>query len=142
MSKKMLALVIVMSVAALIALLAVARGGFWWPYRVDVDLPGPYVLRASEHKEQLHIGLDTGKILVTRVDAVVVDVGWDGQYIVASQRPPDEPGGELSYYYIAVGEGTRGRPEDVTGPLTEDEFNGAKQDLGLPEFTLHYSELR
>jgi hypothetical protein len=111
---------------------------------IDEHLIGPYELVAVDDEEQLCVGYrnDAGGG-TNRIDAVVIDVGWNESYIVAARRPVGQPGGELSYYYLDIAKDTPISAYDaVTGPLTEAEFEAAKTALDLPEFTLHYPELR
>lgn len=92
-----------------------------------------------DDEEQLGIFYDnTG-----RIGPVVIDVGWDHRYIVATRRTPGRPGGERFYYYLEIAKDTPASSYGaVTGPLTEGEFETAKAALGLPDFSLHYPELR
>lgn len=112
---------------------------------IRVQLPGNYVLIAVDSAEQLHVGWDAEQGFRTVVPAVVVQAGWNDHYIVAANRTEGISGGPLSYYYIDLNY----RPESgafadrgVAGPFTEAEFLKAKNDLGLPEFTLRYPKLR
>jgi hypothetical protein len=111
---------------------------------IDEHLIGPYRLLAVDDKENCSVVYDDGGPGVgVRIGPVVVDAGWDSRYIVATCRPQGEPGGPLSYYYLDIAKDTVGAGRKaVTGPLTEEEFAAAKAELGLPEFTLHYPELR
>jgi hypothetical protein len=126
--------------------LVLARYFYVPPNVIDVDLGGPYRLYAPDYEDQLVILYDRGDgLLVGRIGDVVVDVGWNDAYVVATRRPPDQPGGELSYYYIDIAKetgGGDGGDGTVVGPLTQREFEEAKAALGLPEFTLHYPQLR
>jgi hypothetical protein len=114
----------------------------WDP--IDEPLVGPYRLIAIEKTENCAVVYDDGGPgLSHRVNAVVVDVGWDNRYLVATSRPQGKPGGPLSYYYLDMAEDTPASGfRAVTGPLTEAEFAQAKAELGLPDFTLHHPELR
>jgi hypothetical protein len=110
---------------------------------IDEHLVGPYRLLAIEEMENLAVVYDGRVGVGYRIGPVVVDVGWDSRYIVASCRPQGEPGGPLSYYYLDIARDTIGSGRNaVTGPLTLEQFEVAKAELGLPEFTLHYPELR
>jgi hypothetical protein len=113
---------------------------------IDEPIIGPYKLYAQDDAEQSAVVYDIGGgAYIYRVDPVVVDVGWNDSYIVATSRLPDSPGGELSYYYIDIakdGEYGGDREGAVVGPLTEARFEAAKSGLSLPEFTVHYPKLR
>jgi hypothetical protein len=90
--------------------LVLARYFYVPPNVIDVDLGGPYRLYAPDYEDQLVILYDRGDgLLVGRIGDVVVDVGWNDAYVVATRRPPDQPGGELSYYYIDIAKGSSKR---------------------------------
>jgi hypothetical protein len=130
--------------AALLAALVACSGCFAGLDPIDEHLVGPYRLLAIESRDNLAIVYDDEDPGVFfKIRPVVVDVGWDSRYIVAICRPQGEPGGPLSYYYLDIAKDTLpGGRNAVTGPLTLEEFEAAKVELGLPEFTLHYPDLR
>jgi hypothetical protein len=113
--------------------------------RFDRHLVGPYYLVAADVPEQLNVTYQgSGGMGWGRIGPVVIDAGWDERYIVATCRDVEDRGGELSYYYLDIAKDPGGMYFDgaATGPLTREEFAAAKDALGLPEFTLHYPELR
>jgi len=112
---------------------------------IHEHVTGPYILIAIDVDEQLSVSRDEGHgISIDRIGPVVIDVGWNTNYIVATVRPKKKPGTPLSYYFldIAKDSGTGNQYQAVTGPLTKDEFEKAKQKLGLPEFSRHFAKLR
>jgi hypothetical protein len=82
----------------------------------------------------------------------VFAAGANRQYLVAARRVRASAFGEaprnlgaIEYYYVVrvADEAEHGLPEkNIVGPLTEREFNDAKQRLMLPEFTHVFDELR
>jgi hypothetical protein len=110
---------------------------------VNKQLVGPYRLFALDHKEELSVVYDCGDgLLLGRIDNVIIDIGWNERFVVASRRPESNPGGALTYYYIDIAkDGPGGPPEGaVVGPLSKEQFDAAKAALDLPDFTLHYPE--
>jgi len=108
-------------------------------------LAGPYVLIAIDVDEQLSVSRDEGNgISIGRIGPVVTDVGWNTNYIVAAVRPEKKPGTPSTYYFLDIAKDSSSgdQYQAVTGPLTKDEFEKAKQKLGLPEFTRHFPKLR
>jgi hypothetical protein len=129
----------------LVAGCAVVGAGCFAPRdAIREELIGPYALLAVDSREQLKVVYDTGSgLLVHRIGPVVVDAGFDERYVVTACRPEGKPGGDLSYYYIDIAMDTpSSRYEAVNGPFSGEEFEDAKAVLDLPEFTLHYPELR
>jgi hypothetical protein len=47
-----------------------------------------------------------GGLYLYRVDPVVVDVGWDNSYIIATRRPPGQPRGVLFYCCVDIAKDT------------------------------------
>jgi hypothetical protein len=62
-------------------------------------------------------------------------VGYDHQYIVAQQRPHDDPA-RTNFYYLHIVR------DEVTGPLTESEFAVKKAELSLPDFNRPIKTIR
>jgi hypothetical protein len=109
-------------------------------------LTGPYILIAVDVDEQLSVSRDEGNgISIGRIGPVVTDVGWNTNYIVAAVRPEKKPGTSPSFYFLDIAKdaaNTGDQYQAVTGPLSKDEFEKAKQKLGLPEFSRHFPQLR
>jgi hypothetical protein len=109
-------------------------------------LTGPYILIAIDVDEQLSVSRDEGHgISIGRIGPVVTDVGWNTNYIVAAVRPEKRPGTPPSFYFLDIAKDavdTGDQYQAVTGPLSKDEFEKAKQKLGLPEFSRHFPSLR
>jgi len=112
---------------------------------IHEGLTGPYILIAVDADEQLSVSRYVGDgISIGRIGPVVTDAGWNTNYIVAAVRPEGKPGTPPSYYYLDIAkDSTVGdQYQAVTGPLSKDEFDKAKQKLGLPEFSRHFPRLR
>lgn len=112
---------------------------------IDRQLVGDYYLSAVERKEELTVvyrGTDRSRFVLT--PSPVVDVGWNDRYTVVAVRIGERRGGEISYFYIDTQKPPL--PADlfrgVVGPLKEDELQRARTALALPQFTVHYPELR
>ena len=108
-------------------------------------LTGPYILIAVDSDEQLCVSQNVGNgISLDKIGPVVTDAGWNTNYIVAAVRPEGKPGTLPSFYYLDIAKDTNIADQyyAVTGPLSKDEFDKAKQKLGLPEFTRHFPDLR
>jgi hypothetical protein len=123
----------------------------------DEHLGGPYRLVAVDEMEQMGICRSvpdgSGDCVGDGLPSdTVFAAGINAQYLVAARRATRDPFGEapknpgaIEYYYVVrtAGEGGRGPPpENIVGPLTEPDFNRARQELGLPEFTRVFEELR
>lgn len=104
-----------------------------------------YILMAVDSDEQLSISHEEGSgIAIGRIGPVVTDAGCNAKYIVATVRPPGQPGTPPKYYYLEIekdrGEGNQ--LQAVTGPLSKEEFEQAKKKLDLPAFSRHFDSLR
>ena len=112
---------------------------------INERLTGPYRLIAIDADDQLNVArYEGGGISVGRIGPVVTDAGSNQRYIVAAVRPEDRPGAAPSFYYLDIAKDTNkgDQYQAVTGPLSKDEFDKAKQKLGLPDFTRHFPHLR
>lgn len=80
---------------------------------------------------------DTGAS-IGRVDAVVVAVGSNDNYVVAKQIPVGES--SASYYYIDKNkDGEYLNQSEITqGPFTENKFAQLQKELGLPKFSKEF----
>lgn len=130
-------------VAVLMLLCALGVSGCFFD-AISRDVVYPYRLLAVDDPEYLAVMRDPnhdGGVL--RIAPTVVEVGWDDRYLVAARRP-GEPGSDLLYYYIDMAKDDGGGPSDdfIFGPFTEQEFAVLKTEMNLPEFTVHYPELR
>lgn len=130
--------------AAFVLILVLGSSGCFFDI-ISRDLVGPYRLHAGDNAENLAVVYDPDKNGgVLRVGATIVEVGWDDRYLVAANR--DEPGGDLSYYYLDMGKDHVGGISDsegiLFGPFTEEEFRSLKAEIALPEFTVRYPDLR
>ena len=72
---------------------------------------------------------------IGRVDAEVIAVGSDANYVVAKQKLTET--GSVSYYYIDRSKDVKylNADEVTQGPFSEVRFAQLKADLGLPEFS-------
>jgi hypothetical protein len=93
----------------------------------DEPLVGPYSLIAVDTAEDISICRKEGKGATGRIPATVVAVGYDQHYIVAQQRPHNDPA-RTNFYYLHIGK------DEVTGPLTVGEFAVKQAELSLPDF--------
>jgi len=109
-------------------------------------LTGPFVFVVVYGAEELRsvARYEGHGISVGRIGPVVTDAGWSTNYIVAAVRPEGKPGTAPSYFYLDIAkDSTVGdQYQAVTSPLAKDEFDKAKQKLGLPEFSRHFPNLR
>jgi hypothetical protein len=130
-------------VAFLAALFSVAIGGGFFD-AIHRPLVGPYILIAVDSDEQLSVGYDLGNgCSIGRIGSVVTDVGWNSDYIVATVRPPEKPGASPSYYYLDIKRDSKwGGVQAVTGPLSLTDYERAKRNLNLPDFTRSFPQLR
>src|SRR5690348_6880621 len=109
-------------------------------------ITGSYVLIAVDVDEQLSVARKVAfGGYVERIGPVVTDIGWNRQYIVAAVRPPGTPGVPPVFYYLDMRKDSEypgNQHAAVTGPLSNQEFDQAKRNLGLPDFTRHFPKLR
>jgi hypothetical protein len=139
-----LILVYVPIISVLAALFNVAIGGGFFD-AIHQPMVGPYILIAVKSDEQLCVGYDIGNgCSIGRIGPVVTDAGWDSAYIVAAVRPPGKPQARPSYYYLEINRDSKwgNNSEAVTGPLSQAEFDLAKQKLNLPDFSRSFPHLR
>lgn len=66
------------------------------------------------------------------LDATVFAVGWDGRIAVAKQHPSGNPG--VTNYYI-LDSRKNWKNGEVTGPLTQAEFEKKSKESPLPRFS-------
>ncbi len=112
---------------------------------VNVELVYPYRLLGADSLEAACVVYHPDHhVAAVRIPAVVTAVGWNERYLVASNRPVGDPGGELSYYYIDMDKDHVGGVTDsvVAGPMSKSEFDSAGKELGLPALSLEFPELR
>ena len=71
---------------------------------------------------------------------MVFAYGWNDDFIIAKQHPrdPNERDkidvGTTHWYIVEVKtEDVRAKPEDIHGPLTEEEFRQSRVRLGVPD---------
>jgi hypothetical protein len=138
--------ILVRVTAALVGLLCVIGLAGCLFDLISRDLVGPYRLFAGDNSEELAVVYDPDNNGGTlRVGSTVIEVGWDDRYLVAANRR-GEPGSDLSYYYLDMTKDHIGGISEsegiLFGPFTEEEFKSLKAEIGLPEFSVHYPELR
>lgn len=110
----------------------------------DELIIGPYRLVAVDLDEQMSISYDLGGgSAVGRIDQTVFAYGFDERFIVAKQHPNNDRS-LTRYFFLEIAKDSKyAEPSDsVTGPLTLEEFEGATERLGLPEFTRTIEALR
>ena len=75
---------------------------------------------------------------IGRVEAEVIAVGSNEQYVVAKQKPIG--GGTISYFYIERAKDHKylSWDEITHGPFSESVFLRLKADLGLPDFSREF----
>jgi hypothetical protein len=135
---------------------ALGLGGCWQSFVHDETLDGPYRLVAvdvmddmvlcwsapDDHEVCSEDGLPGGK---------VVAAGANKRFVVAARRPNLAPFGEpprfgsnIEYYYVirTADEAVRPpEPKQIIGPLTGNQFAGAKRSLGLPDFSRKFDDI-
>ena len=101
----------------------------------DEQIVGPYRLIATDVSEKMHVAYSGAKGSVVCIPQTVFAIGWDDRYIVAKQHPRDDRG-ITNFYFLDISRGsaTNDPVASVIGPLTEDEFEYHREELGLPEF--------
>ncbi len=130
---------------AIVTSLSVWFGSACFSNAIRVELAYPYRLLGADSLEAASIlyypDHDGG---CERVPAVVTAVGWNARYLVASRRPPGDPGGELSYYYVDMEKDHPGGVTEavVVGPMSKSDFDAVSEELGLPTLSTEFPELR
>ncbi len=99
----------------------------------EEDLVNGYAVWAADVKEQaMIVRKGKGGSASTRiVQPMVFAYGWNDDFILAKQHPEKKDGKvdtSLTYWYII-----EIAPNDVHGPLNEDEFRKLKNNLKVPE---------
>lgn len=147
---------VVVALGALLVLAASACipfGGFVY----DLRLGGPYRLVAVDTMDQMIVCRDMGTLGDCVGDmlpsATVFAAGIDDEHLVIGRRVTREPFvdrpanyGEIEFYYVVrtadEAEPAGLRQENIIGPLTQSEFESAKAEFDLPEFSRVFDELR
>jgi hypothetical protein len=113
-----------------------------WEYKKK--LTGDYALLAVDVREQMNISkMLPGGDAVGVVRATVFAVGWNDDFIIAQQHPPNSDisnGPRVTNFYIL-----RTSDEELWGPLTADQFRMERANQGVPsdlDFTLVFQDLK
>lgn len=79
-----------------------------------------------------------GGMSIGRVEAEVIAVGSNDEYVVAKQR--DRVTGNISYFYIERSKDDRyyNGNEIIQGPFSESRFSELKLELNLPGFSKEF----
>jgi hypothetical protein len=98
------------------------------------QLVGPYKLVANDKIDQMAVVRTIGEDALPCIDPTVFSVGFNDRYLVARQHP-DNDRAVTNYYYIDLQHETVDPNANVHGPMTLEQFQAKKTELGLPEFT-------
>ncbi len=118
------------TIVVLLLLLGACDSGELWrdpPYAVYwIDTPDNVELVRDIESTSASIG---------RVQARVIAVGGDDQFVVAKRVDPQT--GEISYFYIDRSlDGTYLNQDEITeGPFSEQQYRLLKAELRLPDFS-------
>ena len=107
-------------------------------------LTGPYRLSATDSDLQMHVSYKlTSGDTVGRIPETVFSVGWNDRYIVAKQYPKNNRA-ITNYFYLEIARDNEyaDPSESVTGPLSADEFEKKRSELGLPVFSRTIEHLK
>lgn len=100
-------------------------------------LNGPYYLTAMDAKEDMEIQyVDKEDYAFSIIRATVFAVGGNKDFIIAKQHPRDTSGNIdkkiVNYFIIPVKRRiSTSMEKNIFGPLTLEEFNQKKRELGL-----------
>jgi len=111
---------------------------------INRHLFGNYYLTAPDDDVQLGLtykepGDENGFVGI--IEQTVFAVGYNKEYIIAKQHPPNK---EITNYYILpIKNGDLPKNEDLIGPLTQKEFEQKKEELKIKnlDFTIVYKNL-
>lgn len=112
-----------------------------WVYGCDAHrerLVGPYELVAIDTKDQMHVAYALGNgDSVGRIPETVYSAGFNNRYIVAKQHPNGNRA-VTAYWYLEIDQDKKyaDPKESVRGPMDLKEFEKAKAQKGLPEFSI------
>jgi len=104
---------------------------------------GRYSVAWIDTSENLELYRDVGEKgdggSIGLIDAVVLAVGINDNYVIAKRRPTTSQT-PIQFYVLDRSKDTLAadRVDFITGPLTASEFMALKQVLGLPEFSKHF----
>lgn len=99
----------------------------------------PYQVMWIDHSSNRTLNCSVGDGgSVRRVSEEVIAVGSNESYIVAKQKDPTDS--TISYFYVERTKDSKYKNMDqiTKGPLTEQEFDKLKSDLGFPEFSKEF----
>ena len=117
----------------------------------DEKLTGPYHLVAVDEMGQMSLcrELDDGNCAGDGLpDETVFAAGADQRFVTLARHPrkwPDPADRSTTEYYYLIRTSTEARglpPENVKGPLTQQQFELEKRRLGLPDFSRVFNELK
>jgi hypothetical protein len=99
-----------------------------------------YYLVSTDYDNQttsLEYKLDESGDYVGVIDEMVFEAGFDNKYIIAKQHPrnfPSPPNKLITNYYIIsiVDTPTLSPEKGVIGPLTQQNFDIKRKELGIP----------
>lgn len=106
----------------------------------DVELPNNYsLIRSSSHSISVKKQTGEGEWESDTIPEKVTEIAWNNEYILAKQlglkvKDPDVsaeykiPDESKVYYWILKVE-----DDSVFGPLSEEEFDKKKDELGVPK---------
>ncbi|GAB4043438.1 hypothetical protein [Spirosoma jeollabukense] len=115
----------------------------------EKQLNGPYYLEAYNDYNEMSIGIEDKEIRVGVIKATVFAIGQTDQFIVAKQHPLNESRNIdksiTNYFIIPLNQKiSKATDRNYFGPLTLDEFNGKRHELGMDSvpFTIVFKDLK
>jgi len=117
---------------------------------------GPFYLMYFETRDQMALfrcpdGPDRGCAIDGLPDATVYAAGADERYIVVARHPHVEADHSFDqsvseyFYFARINNERRGwgnNPEQIIGPLNDNQFRTAKRKLRLPDFSIVLDDLK
>jgi len=120
----------------------------------NTHVVGPFYLSYFETRDQMALFRcpgepDQGCAIDGLPNATVYAAGGDNNYVVVARHPHANESTKRDvsefFYFARIREERRGwgsSPEHIVGPLTEKQFDVAKRELSLPNFSIVFDDLK
>lgn len=120
----------------------------------NTHVVGPFYLSYFETRDEMALfrcpgGPDNGCAIDGLQDATVYAAGGDNKHVVVARHPRTNGSTKQDisefFYFVRIKNEQHGwgsNPERIVGPLTEKQFDIAKRELGLPNFSIVFDDLK